>query len=851
MIADWYGLAAVDVVKLFRSNSVRGLNSDEIISNREKYGNNKIIEISKKKFVITTFKELFKPWTILLILAAIVFSYLGKIDICIFTAVFLVLDLAITINTYYKKYEEIKNIEKLNYNLCSVLRGGMLTKIPTEELVVGDIVTFSKGDIIPGEVRIIECDKLKVNEVNITGDESIVDKFSAKIGGDNIPISQMSNVLFKSSVVVSGEGEGIVVSVGMNTEFGSIMDSFFNTENERNFITDRVKKTVNIFTVVPFFIAIFVLIYKKASYEGWYESALICMSGMPVEITFILFEIFHILKRYLKRDKIALKNLSIMEELSQVNAICMEKEDALTKNEMFIKNIYDNTDLKMADKDLAWTDNVERIMNIGILCNDYKPSDYSHTTLNIAERSILDYVERRGIDIFEVKGIKRIFEIPYDAEKRIKTTVNRIDRKYRANAKGALDVILEKCTHFMVNGTERELTDGIIDKIKLADIKMSSDSLYVMAFAYRNFNYRPSENENIESNLVFAGLVGFENPIKDDFKYTLERCRNDGIKPVIFTEDGKLTALSVGNKTGILNEGNTVISGIEIDNMSNDEFEKHVENIGMYSRISNKNKENIVKTLKKFGYNIIISGSKLTELPTLKEANLFISSGEKCNKIVKRLSDIFFHENDFGKILKIIENSKRLIVSTRDMIKNIILGDISIMLILLISSLQNKNMPFNIYAITWMIFICFNLNGIAILTNYVNVSVEYDYEVEKERLWKINIFSILVSSIFMLSVSFSGYYFLLYYKHIPNADNFILYSFIYANIIYVFVNKFEKKLQFNLLIIANIVIQSLILFTDAGKLIFGVNALSLYELQVLCVVLLVEGALLGIKRAFS
>lgn len=851
MIADWYGLAAVDVVKLFRSNSIRGLNSDEVIINREKYGNNKIIEISKKKFIISTFRELFKPWIMLLILAAAVFAYLGKFDIFLLTIVFLILDLVIMINTYYKKYKEIKNIEKLNYNLCSVLRGGILAKIPAEELVVGDIVTFSKGDIIPGEIRIIECDKLKVNEVNITGDESIVEKFSAKIGGDNIPISEMRNVLFKSSVVVSGEGEGIVVSVGMNTEFGRIMDSFFNAENQRNFITDRVKKTVNIFTAVSFFIAVFLLIYKKASYEGLYESALVCISGMPIEVTFILFEIFHILKQYLKQDKIALKNLSIIEELSQVNAICMEKEDALTKNEMFIKSIYDNTDLKTADKDLVWTDNIHRIMNIGILCNDYNIKDQSHTTLNIAERSIWDYIERRGIDIFEIKGIKRIFEIPYDAEKRIKTTVNKIDRKYRANTKGALDVILEKCTHVMINGTERELTDEIVNKIKLADIEMSSDSLYVMAFAYRNFNYRPSENENIESNLVFAGLVGFENPIKDDFKYTLERCRNDGIKPVIFTEDGKLTALSIGKKTGILSEGNTVVSGIELDNMSNDEFERHVEKIGMYSRVSNKNKENIVKTLKNLGYNIIISGSKLTELPTLKEANLFISSGKKCNKIVKRLSDIFFQENDFAKILKIIENSKRLIVSTRDMVKNIILGDISIMLILLISSIKGKNMPFNMYAIIWMIFICFNLNGVAILTNYINVSVEYDYEVEKDRLWKINIVSILLSSIFILSVSFLGYYFLSDYKHIPNADNFILYSFIYASIVYVFVNKFEKNLQFNFIMIANIAIQSVVLFTGVGEFAFGVSALSLYELQVLGVALLVEGVLLGIKRAFS
>ncbi|WP_053241930.1 cation-transporting P-type ATPase [Clostridium sp. DMHC 10] len=252
MIADWYGLAAVDVVKLFRSNSIRGLNSDEVAFNRERYGSNGLIEISKKKFIFSALREMIKPWIMLLIIASAMFAYLRKYDIFLLTIVFMFLDLAIVINTYYKKYREIKNIERLNYNFCSVLRGGKLIKIPAMELVVGDIIIFSKGDIIPGEVRIIDCDKLKINEVNITGDESIVEKFSAKIGGDDIPISEMKNMLFKSSVVVSGEGEGIVVSVGMNTEFGRIMDSFFNGNNNRNFITDRVKETVNAFTVIAF-----------------------------------------------------------------------------------------------------------------------------------------------------------------------------------------------------------------------------------------------------------------------------------------------------------------------------------------------------------------------------------------------------------------------------------------------------------------------------------------------------------------------------------------------------------------------------------------------------------------------
>lgn len=849
-MADWYGLASVDVVKLFRSNSIRGLNNDEVFENRKNYGENKITSENKKRFVYETAKKIFEPWFILLILCSLIFIYLNEIGIFVIIFAFVVLNFCSNILFSYKKYKEIKNVEKFNYNLSSVLRGGRLVKLKAEEIVVGDIITFSKGDIVPCEIRIIECDNLKVNEVNVTGDESIVEKFSAKIGGDGLPISEMRNMLFKSSLICEGEGEGIVVAVGENTEFGKIMSSFFEDETIDNFFIKKIERFMNVFSFIPVIISAIVLAYKNGSNYSIYEAALICISGIPMEVSFILFEVFVFIKKYLKGEKIILKDLDIIERLSKVNVVSIEKEDALTKNEMYIKKIYDNTSLSTAEMSLEWNINIERIMNIGILCNDYNPTKDGNINLNIIEGAILDYVERKGIDIFEVKGIRRIFEIPYDGDKRIKTTVNKIDRKYRANVKGAVDVLLEKCTQVMIDGVEKELTTEIVNRIKLADIEMSSEGLYVMGFAYRNFNYKPTSNENIESNLVFAGLVGFDNPIKENFKMVLERCRNNNIKPIIFTEDSKLTAISVGKKTGLVGMNSIVMSGIEMDNMPAEEFERNIEKVSIYSRVSNANKVNMVKVLKNVGHNIIMCGSKLTELPVLNEANLSIASGERCNRIIKKLSDMYLIENDFGKIIRLIINSKKLIVNLRDIVKNLVIGNISLVILLSIFVFSGYKVPLNASEILWIIFVCFNMNSIAIFSNCKKVSAQYDYEIEKEELWNINIISIVVSGFFISLLSLAGYYFLQQYKGYDNSFNMVFCTFLYAVIIYTFINRFEKNMYFYIVLILNLIIQSTIAFTKLGSELFGVGALSLYQVEIMGVTLAIEIILLSIKKLF-
>lgn len=850
-MADWYGLAAVDVVKLLRSSEMRGLNSDEVIENRKKYGENKIVAENKKEFILDEIKDIFEPWLIVLVFCSIIFLYAGKFDVFLVGIVLAAVYLILIAHFAYKRYKDIKSVERFNLNMCSVLRGGRLTKVKADELVVGDIVNFSKGDIIPCEIRILECDKLKINEVNVTGDESIVEKFSAKIGGDNLPVSEMRNMLFKSSVVVQGEGEGVVVAVGMNTEFGKIMSSFLKIEKNENILMRKVQRLINVFSAISAVVSIVLVMHSGQGTNSLNTAAMVCISGVPVEIIFILYEISIAIKKYLKRENIILKSFFVIERLSKVDAVCLEKEDALTRNEMFIKKIYDGTDTRYADNDMEWNDNIERIVNIGILCNDYNPQNQSNLTLDIAERSIADYVQRRGIDVYEVKGIKRVFEIPYDADKRIKTTVNKIDRKYRANVKGAVDVILDKCTHVMVNGIEKEISPETINDIKLADIEMSSEGLYVMAFAYRNFKYKPTPDENIESNLVFAGLVGFDNPIKDDFKYVYEKCQINQIKPVIFTEDSRLTSEAVGKKVGILKYNNSVISGVEMDNMLQDEFERNIENISMYSRVTNVNKERIVKTLKTIGYNIIMCGSKLMELPALEEANLFIASGKSCNKIVRKLSDIYFIDNDLGKIIKLIEDSKKLIVTLSNIIKNLLVQNMSLLIIMVICAFKGIDMPLNIYEILWIIFINININSAAILSNHRKVSVEYDYEVEKENLWNINVGFTLVGSAFVALLSFLGYYYLNDLKQQTNSINFIFDSLIFVQIVYTFINRFEKNIYFYLILIFNVFIESMVTFTGLSEKMFGALTMTYYDALVLGVILACEIIILSIKKVFS
>lgn len=725
----WYNHSWSDVVKELNSDIKYGLTEKGVEESRNSFGDNRSLNLKNKSFSILFLKQLIKSYSIIGIIICGLLFYLKEIKLPI-----IILGIIIFCSAFYA-LKEYNNHNKLNYitkitpKKALVLREKRIFNVNPEELVVGDIIYLEKGDIVPADIRIIECENLKVRESAITSDNQIVEKYETKIEDREISLSEMKNMAFKSSFIMDGTGTGIVVQVGDNTEIGSITKDLLENNLSRSVIEENVSKIVKypamVFFIVAALICAYGFYYKLDMKNIIRILTLGYLTMVPMEIVLSVGLISFAIKRKKKKDGIELEGLSSMQLLAGTSVMLFDKVGTLTEEHMYIDSFFSNGKIiKLNSSDLEENkDNIDRILNIGLLCNDGKvDNDGNIVKGSLIEKAIIRYgkenlLNKKTLDVEQ----ERIFQIPFDLDKRVKTTLNKIDDKYRANVVGAVDKLLERCTHIMKNGIEVEITPKDINEIRDADLSLSLNALNVIGLAYRNFNYQPSPNENIESNLVFVGLIGLENPTKEDSIEDVMYCKSLAIKPIVMTEDNRITANAFGEKIKILNKNDLVLSGVEIDNMNEDELEKFVEKVGVYSKISPKIKFRIVEGFKKLGYDLTITGNRFTDLPSFRAAHVGIATGKECTKIAKKLSDVYIQDNNLFKILSLIEESRKVIQCIKNIIIfNLISVLIQVFSIFIINNIDNT-LTVNLISIGLINFFTLTLSSILIYTQHNNI----------------------------------------------------------------------------------------------------------------------------------
>ncbi len=854
LMTDWYNLAWNDVVNLMQSNATHGLIEEEVKLNREKYGSNKIINMQKKKIVKSILKQAVQPWTASLLVCIVLYSILHMYFPVAVLVLLLLISIAMLFMEKYKDKKDLKALVKFNSGECTVIRNGKLTTISNEEVVVGDIVVYTKGSVIPADIRIMDCENLSVIETAVTRDNNIIDKYSARLLEYDLSLSEMRNILFKSSVVHHGEGEGIVVAVGMNTEIGKLMETFLEIEQQENLFYKGIGSVVNTVSLFGIFASIIIFvteITKKSNISQlWLSVATLLITSIPFSISIIIYVISAFIKINFKRQGIFVKGISKIEVASNMDVLISEKENIFTKGIVKVSSIYDSSMIQRIGYEFQRNDNNKRIIEIALLCNDSEIGNINGSEDQI-EIALLNFGKQNGINKIELeRNQKRILKMPYDKEKRIKTTVNKIDKNYRAYVKGAVDVLIEECTHIMKNGIEKELTEEEIEEIKLADIDMSNESLYVIGLAYRNFTYKPSVNENIESNLIFAGLIGLENPIMEDTDLYIKKSRLMGLKPVIYTEDSKLTAMAVGKNMGILNIGETVISGIEMDYTEDVEIERNIQKVSIFSRILSTHKTKIVKAYKDIDYKVALTGNKLMDLPPLKIADLSIAYGENCSNVVKKLSDMYVKKIDFKLIIDFVYDSKTIINSLRYIIELLCTSSLSQFLFCLLSMIFYNKMPLSFNEILW-----FNMfNGLIIsllifssrekLWNNLSVKRYTDKSIWNEKGISIIFDSVILALIcivtFNLPISSSS-----------NRNITEIFTFFSAGqIILMFKIRFIKNWIFDSLLLVYIASNIMIIITKFGAMFIGLEVIDFSGMLIVLLMIVAYILVLFIKKIF-
>ncbi|WP_270474736.1 cation-transporting P-type ATPase [Clostridium cochlearium] len=817
---EWYSRSWTEVVKDLKSHENIGLNNSQIAIIEEINGKNKIDIPKGKGFIYIAFTQFKKPWIILLLSVVIMFFYKSEIYLSAILGVMLLSNIFILTLEEFKEGKSLLEFEKLNSKDSLVVRNGKQIKISSEELVPGDIILLYQGDIVPADIRIIESNSLKVKEGAVTGQGNTVEKYSTKIEDEDINLNQMGNILFKTSIIIEGNCKGIVVETGLNTQIGNIISMLVEEKNNKYLSKEKLNNIMNkyslsIICIIIAYVVIFVAL-KGFSKDILMDMPSVILAFIPENIFIMISLVSYCLIKYLKGKGIDIKNLSVIENLSNVSLIFEEKVGIISERSMQVEKIYmkekilDFKDVYISNENNEDSNLLERILSIGLLCNDSKLQDGEliNEKDDLIEVAIAKAAIQKGMKLERFKmEYPRILQIPFQKERRLMTTINKIDNNYRANIKGSTDALINRCTHILKGDIETELKEEDIINIKNADISMSNQGLNVIALAYRNFNYEPSLKENIESNLVFVGLIGIYNPIKENMKEIIKESKHMNIKPVIFTDENKITAMEYGKSIGILDRKSRIISGVEIDNIPEGEFPKIIDDIAIFSRIDTKHKTIISKEYK--GYNTLMSGSRIKDLPYLKNAGVSISFG--VSNIVRKLSEITWMNRDYESILRLIKFSRNCIKGINKSMTYILTCSICQGFVLLLLSIFNKDFFISPWKILWAENITILISAIAIMIDYNKDDIEYRQQKIDEKILKKNK-GRFTKLILFVSV-------LLHFSMILlNKVNLIYVSrgeliYLLMNLIFIFYTfKFSENVVFknkksNLILLFNIIMQ--------------------------------------------
>ncbi|MDP4089519.1 MAG: hypothetical protein Q8930_09655, partial [Bacillota bacterium] len=566
---------------------------------------------------------------------------------------------------YFRKYGDFRKIKNMDRFKVRVIRNGITEAVPSSELVMGDIVLLHKGEVVPADMRVIECERFKVMEGSITGDNRPVEKYATKIEEEVSSISNIRNMLFKSSIVVDGYCQAIIIAVGRSTFAATTLQAMEKANPEEVGILEACKKKVNLHLLSILMISL------AAAGITFFVTDSLKEAIRTLESLFLFGSVYGFalvggmlaasIKLHLDVRGINILNYSALLKIPKINVSITGKLGVISEKRMILKEIYTDRLAYNANlKEKVWSSNISRIFNIALYCNTYNEltkntnPDYNY----MIDKGLAFHIEK--VLKYSVEGFKheRRFIIPFDNERRMMTAVYKLEGKYRSYTKGLLDSVINNCTLIMRNGLEVELLKEDIEHAKNKAVEMESRGLTVIALAYRSFNYEPAPGSNIESNMVFVGLTALDNYILDEGKEYIDVLRKSGIRPILFTEDTKLTAYNWGKRLGILKGINEVMSGIEMDNLSQEDFLSSFGKVSIYSKLNPSNKSRVIKAFKEKGAYAAFTCSSMSDMAPAVNSDFNIIYNEQYERTLRSFSGIAVKDNYIKNIIYIIRRTR-------------------------------------------------------------------------------------------------------------------------------------------------------------------------------------------------
>ena len=652
-------------------SSPAGLSSQEVASRLEKYGANTLQE-GKKKSLLEKFVDQFKDFMILVLLVAAVvsmFAHSGEpdpTDAVIILAVVL-LNAILGVFQESKAEEAIEALKKMASPVASVLRDGHVEHVKGEDIVVGDVVILEAGDVVPADMRLFEVNTVKIEESALTGESVPVDKDLVIPTGDEVGIGDRTNMAFSSTNVTYGRAVGVVTSTGMNTEVGKIANMLANTEEGKTPLQENQDALGKWLTIMILVIAVIIFVVGMLRGNEWTHMLLtaiaIAVAAIPEGLPAISTIILALGTQKMAQRNALVRKLPAVETLGGVEIICSDKTGTLTLNQMTVeKMVYDN-EIHDASEEISNDNMALRVMN---LANDTKISQDNSLLGDPTETAMVQYGLDKNYDVREeLVNIPRIAEVPFDSTRKLMTTIHQLeDGKYLVATKGAPDMLLDRVTKIEKHGEVSAFTEDDRTTLMILNKEMATQALRVLAMAYKVIDTLPEtvDTDSIEHDLIFAGLVGMIDPERKEAAAAIKVAQSAGIRTIMITGDHRDTAQAIAKRLGILrpDQEDGVLTGGELNDISDEELERTVETYSVYARVSPEHKVRIVKAWQKNGKVVSMTGDGVNDAPSLKQADIGVGMGITGTEVSKGASDMVLADDNFETIVVAVEEGRKV-----------------------------------------------------------------------------------------------------------------------------------------------------------------------------------------------